>query len=271
MPDQPHPSKGHYEFDLDVQIETCIDEYEQDMRDWYIQGGPTDPELATALFAQAERFSKHVLQASEELLSGEQPECGLVEPELTEFLHQLEGQISGLASKLEEKGQSPNHLLSGLRGILGDIRPGDGTILKVVWELLLSQSMWDAVKRSRKAATRLLLLVPIPIPACPTDRTRLFLREVARCFVLGLDVPCIVFCRSTIDAALGDAGLKGTLNDRIENAPASLLDGNDKTDAHEIRVLGNDAVHDKPLAMEDALAVIRKTLVILQQITLGKG
>lgn len=265
------PSRGHYEYDLDVQVETCIDEYEQDMRNWYFQGGPTDPELATALFGQAERFSKHVLLASEELLLAQQPECGLVEPEFKKFLAQFEDHLAELASKLAQKGLSPEHFLSGFREICSDIRPDEGTILKVVWELLLAQTMWDAVKRSRRAATRLLFLGSLRIPARPTDRTRLFLRQVARCFVLGLDVPCIIFCRSTIDAALEDAGLKGNLKNRIEKAPASLLDGNDKADAHAIRELGNDALHDKPLAIEDVLTVIRKTLVILQQITPSKG
>jgi hypothetical protein len=77
-----------------------------------------------------------------------------------------------------------------------------------------------------------------------------------------------VFCRSVIDAALKDAGIrKGSLEQRINKAPAALLDPEAKRYAHEVRNLGNDALHDKPLAMQDALVVIRKTTLVVHQLS----
>ena len=82
-------------------------------------------------------------------------------------------------------------------------------------------------------------------------------------------MPCIVFCRSTIDVALEDAGfVKRGLAGRIKKAAAShLLDADGKCYATEVKELGDDAVHGKPLAMADVLEVVRKTLLVLQQIT----
>ena len=65
-------SRGHYEWNLDIQVETCIQEYEEDMKKWYSEGGPTDPELSTTIFEQAERYAAHVLKASRSSL----PESG---------------------------------------------------------------------------------------------------------------------------------------------------------------------------------------------------
>ena len=262
------PTRGQYQFELDGQVETCIQQHEEAMTDWYARGGPTDPELSTAIFDQAKRFADHVLKATEELVPAEPAECALVEPELKKFIFQLEAHLAELAAIVEQKGLSPDAFLTAIRGMASDTRPEDGTILKVVWELLLIRSMWGAVERARKAATRLLLLSTLRIPFSPTERTRAFLRQATQCFVWGFNVPCIVFCRSVIDVALKDAGIrKGTLEQRINNAPAKLLDAERKGYAHEVRDLGNDAIHDKPLAMKDVLDVIRKTLIVLQQIT----
>ncbi len=266
------PGKGHYDFDLDVQLETCINEYEEDMKAWYVNGGPTDAALSTAIFEQAERFASHVLKATEELVLPNPTECTLVEPELRGFIRQFETHLVRLTSILEQKGLSPDVFLTALRDIASDTRPEDGTILKIVWELLLVQSMRDAVTRSQKAATRLLLLSDLHVPLNPTKRARAFLRQVAECFVLGLDVPCIVFCRSAIDVALEDAGFeKWGLEGRIKKATTShLLDADGKGYAMKIKKLGDEAVHGKPVAMADVLDVIHQTLLILQQITQTK-
>lgn len=268
MSDHTDSSKGHYAFDLDVQVKTCIGEYEQDMKNWYSKGGPTDPELFTAIFQQAERFSKHVLKATKEMAPSQPADCALVEPELRRFIRQFESHLMAMASILEQKGLSPDGFLTALRGIASDTRPDDGTILKVVWEHLLAQSMWDAVDRSRKAATRLLLLFSLHVSTRRTERVSAFLRQVAQCFVWGGDVPCIVFSRSVIDVTLADAGFrKGNLKQRIDKMPAHMLDAEHKGYAHEVRKLGNDAIHDKPLAMQDVLEVIRKTLLVLEQLS----
>jgi len=264
-----NPSRGHYEWDLDIQVETCIQEYEEDMKKWYSEGGPTDPELATTIFEQAERYADHVLKATEDLVPPQPAESTLVEPELRRFIGRFESNLAACAAILEQKGLSADGFLSALRGTISDTRPDDGTILKVVWELLLATSMWDSVYRSRKAATRLLLLSDLRVPSTPTKRTRAFLRQVAECFALGLDVPCIVFCRSAIDVALEDAGfVKRGLKDRIKQAgKAGRLDVDGTESATKVKELGDDAVHGAPLAMADVLDVIRKTLLVLQQLT----
>ncbi|HUU10408.1 MAG TPA: DUF4145 domain-containing protein [Phycisphaerae bacterium] len=264
------PQRGHYQFDLDCRVETCIDEYEQDMTDWYAKGGPTDPELSAAIFEQAKRFADHVLKAADQLVPPKPTDCALVELELKQFIDQFEAYLAELAAIVEQKGLSPDAFLTAFRGMASDTRPEDGTILKIVWELLLIRSMGDAVERARKVATRLLLLSPLRVPLNPTKRTRAFLKQAVQCFVWGFNVPCIVFCRSVIDVTLKDAGIRnGSLQQRINNAPAQLLDAEGKSYAHEVRCLCNDAIHDKPLAMKDVLDVIRKTLIVLQQITQG--
>ena len=268
MCDQSNPSKGHYQFDLDCQVETCIQNYEEAMKDWYAKGGPTDPELSTAIFDQAERFAGHVLKATEELAPVESGDNLLIEKELGRFLQSMESHRAALASIIEQKGLSADTFLTALRELASDTRPDEGTILKVAWELLLVKSMWDGVGRSRRAATRLLLLSDLRVPANPTVRVRAFLKQAAQCFVWGFDVPCIVFCRSAIDVALKDLGFeKGNLKERINKTSDELLDPDHKRYAHDVRDLGNDAVHDKPLAVEDVLEVIRKTLLVLQQLT----
>ena len=239
------------------------------MRDCYAKGGPTDPELSTAIFEQAKRFADHVLKATEELVAAEPAECPLVEPELGRFIGQHENHLAELAAILEEKGLPLDPFLTALREIASDIRPEDGTILKVVWELLLIRSMQDTVDRSQKGATHLLLLSSLRVPVNPTKSTRAFLKQAAQCFAWGFYIPCIVFCRSVIDVALEDAGFKKRgLEGRIKKAAAAhLLDADGQGYATEIKKLGDDAVHGKPLAMSDALEVIRKTLIVLQQIT----
>jgi len=128
--------------------------------------------------------------------------------------------------------------------------------------------MWSAIMRSRRAATRLLQLSALRVPLDPTERTRTFLGQVAECFTLGLDVPCIVFCRSAIDVALEEAGfVERGLKRRIKKAAASgLLDADGKCYAIKVKELGDDAVHNKPLAMADSLDAIHKTLIVLEQI-----
>ncbi|NQU75699.1 MAG: DUF4145 domain-containing protein [Planctomycetes bacterium] len=269
MSDQSDPRKGNYQFDLDVQVETCIDNYEQDMKHWYASGGPTDPEISTAIFEQAKRFADHVLKAAKELVHAQPGECALVEPELKQFKHQIECHVEALASTLKKKGLSPDGFLTAFREMACDTRPDDDSKLKVVWDLLLTKSMRDAVERSRKSATRLLLLFALDFPPNPTERTRDFLRQVTECFALGLDVPCIVFCRSAIDVALEDAGFKKRgLKGRIKEATTShLLDADAKGYAMKVKELGDDAVHGKPLSIADELETIRKTFLVLEQIT----
>ena len=268
-----NPSRGHYEWDLDIQVQTCIQEYEEDMKKWYSEGGPTDPELSTTIFEEAQRYAKHVLKATEDLVPSQPAESTLVEPELRRFIGRLESNLAAYAAIVEQKGFSADDFLSALRGTIRDTRPDDGTILKVVWELLLATSMRDSVDRSRKAATRLLLLSDLRVPLNPTKRTRAFLRQAAECFALGLDVPCIVTCRSAIDVALDDAGFgKPGLKDRIKQASkAGRLDVDGMENATKVKKLGDEAVHGAPLAMADVLDVIRKTLLVLQQITQPKA
>ena len=272
------PNKGHYEWDLDIQVETCIQEYEEDLEAWWVAGGPTDPELSRVLLDQAKRFADTVLEATEELVPIEQGECALVEPQFKKFVREHEERFKRLSAEIEQKDLPPGLVRKAVRDVLTAIRPDEGTSLKVAWDFLLARCMGESVGRSRKAATRLLLLASLRVPSNPTKVTRSFLRQAADCFVWGFDVPCIVFCRSTIDVALKDAGfdkrgLKGRmrLEERIKKAAAShLLDADGKSYAMEVKKLGDDAVHGKPLAMGDVLEVVRKTLLVLQQITQAK-
>jgi len=265
------PERGHYEFDLDCQVETCIQEYEEALEAWWTAGGPTDQTLSQVLLEQAKRFADTVRRSTDGLVQAGKPECPLVEPEFQQFVGHIESRLAKLGAIIERTGVSAEQFLALLRDTESDIRPDDGTLLKVVWEILLAENMWEAVARSRKAATRLLSLASLRIPSKPTKVTRSFLRQAGECFVWGFDAPCIVFCRSVIDVALKDAGIRrGTLEQRICDAPGDILDQDGKKDAHHVRKLGNDAVHDKPLAMDDVLNAVRKTLLVLQQITNAK-
>jgi hypothetical protein len=135
--------------------------------------------------------------------------------------------------------------------------------------------MRDAAERAVRAATLRLFLASLPFPTNPKDPNdpiRMFLRQVAESFVWGLYVPCIVFCRSALDVALEKAGYKKRgLERRIECAAcAGLLDADGERYAMDIKKLGDDAVHGKPRTMADVLEVIRKTLLVLQQVTQAK-
>lgn len=263
---------GHYTFGLIVQIETCIDEYEQDMRNWYERTAPTDREVAAVDFEQAKRVFDHLLQVIEELHGETTPDAPLVSPELEEFLSDLEKQIRELVQIIEEKGLSSKPYISAIRNVYSDGVPEQPN-LKIVWELLLVHSIRKAVARAEKAPTRILMFANLSLPQHLSERSRRFLRQAADCFVWGFHAPCVVFCRSVIDVALEDAGHRqGNLCSRVNRAfSTGLLDDDGKQHAHAIRKLGNNAVHDLPLTMNDVVDVIRRTLTVLQQISKAAG
>lgn len=271
MPDKQPPNKKHYKFDLDIQVQTCVQEYLEDMESWYREGGATDSEIGAVIFEQAQSFSQHVLQSTKELSHESTSIRGLAQPEFRKFIHEYEGLFIRLAKSLEQKGLDPESARRFVRAFIDDISPDNNTVLKLAWEILQAQSLSDAVERSKKEPTRLFLLASLDMPGQSTDRIRLFLKQVSKCFALGLDAPAIAFCRGALDVALKDIGIdRGNLKKRIDIAhQRAILDDLGKEHAHSIRNRGNDTLHDKPVEIDDALAVIRKTLVCLRQIEDG--
>jgi hypothetical protein len=136
---------------------------------------------------------------------------------------------------------------------------------------------WEAIHLIDSGVERFWTLLPLTASAEPSWRATAFLERVSRCYLFGFDAECVVMCRSVLDAEfeaqvpreycedkLGDKEGKYTLSDMILVAKdRAIISPEIATTAHNIRKLGNDAVHKWPESKKDAADVIRNTLQVL--------
>ncbi len=273
-----------YRFDLDGQLETCVQEYEEERElywqsrlqglDWGVEG----------LFGHAEAVAKGLLRNADDLvdhrsLADNKPIQ--FTQEQTEFLHQTRQLWESL------EGKVPEDLRQTLLQYFNDSplvkRPGEETLLlKLVWERLCVQLAWEAVgERVVTGAYRILQLTELVVKGNPSPATLRFLRRVSRCFVWGFDAECVILCRGVIDAAFTDAisdavcdkhklakaRFGHTLTNRIKAARLEgVIDEDTKNRAFRVNTPATQAVHVNPEEAVDVLKILQDTTTVIQRL-----
>lgn len=276
----------HYKFDLDCQLETCVQEYEEERErywqsrlqgvDWGVKG----------LFGHAEAVAGSLLGNAHDLVDHQSLPDKPIQftQEQTEFLNQTRL----LWESLEE--QVPSELRQTLLQYFKDSalvrRPGDASpLLKLVWERLCVQLAWEVVgERVVTGANRILQLTELVVKGNPSPATLRFLRRVSRCFVWGFDAECVILCRGVIDTAFADAVTDAvcdkhrlekarfghTLANRIKAACLEgIIDEDTKKRAFRVNTPATKAAHNNPEEAVDVLEILKDTTAVIQRLVVS--
>jgi hypothetical protein len=279
--------------DLDVQLETCIEEFEIDReayREQRTEGG--DWGLHGKLFAHAERIAQMLLSETEQLVLSVDGDAGseAFDHEMREFVKSIEQQRRNLHSIVQTKfrGEAiPPALQVALDSMAMDDRPSKDSLLSLVWErLCISLGTQLVGLRLVRGSNRILHLVQLIVEAEPSDVTLRYLRHVSRCFILGFDAECIILCRGAIDSAFAtaapdsacrslgwspNAGYGFTLSQRINAAKElQLIDERGWKAAKDVNEAAKDPLHVDPGLAKSAFTVIRDMLAVVRQLTPSK-
>lgn len=301
--------KGFYSFDLDIQLQTQIEVYDQDRCEWWTGTGDAErPAMAQEAYQQAEEVAQALIESTRDLLPGEvlswdsaaflEKVRDLVRSALLigplrdeayrrvtveEFqsvagsAEAIEDLISRKMAEVKKEGRTlpiaplDADLLSNLEG---PFRYGQEPGLKLVWERLCIKLAWDAVDRMRMGAVRMLLLSDVIAEAEPSDITLKYLRLLSTCFVWGFDAECTILCRSVLDTAFREAipeeGL--ALAKRIVIAhDRRLINDELRRAAFTVKERGDKAIHYEPGMSQDVIGTIRDTLRVVAKITQARS
>lgn len=276
---------GRYEFDLDIQLETVIQTYEDDRDQFWDEADPTEVAVAKVAFAQAENIADALLKSADTLVRhGELPdvEIGLGAYRTT-FLQDIITYKTEVLQVYNKLGLSPPPSEMYHLEMVG--RPEEGP-LKLVWERLCIKLAWDSVGLIRDGAFRILKLWELFLDIQPSKGTLTFLQRVGRCFIWGFDPECIILCRGVLDAAFRDAVSDdvciatypnrkqedrdfGLANRIVAAYKNKLIDEPTKLMAFAIKTRGDKAVHYDPHATKDVAGTIRDTLIVLRMLEPG--
>jgi hypothetical protein len=272
-------------YDLDHQLATCIQEFEEDRAEYWRQR--TDgADWQERLFGHAERVATMLLTGADDLMRREanSDEGEQFATEQRRYLEEITREIEYLMQIAVPTLPDPQHhaaIREAISHLALDVRPDEGTLLKVVWDRLCIHVAEDCVERVVRGANRILQLSQLFLSSTPSGATVRFLRRVSRCFVWGFDAECIILCRGAIDSAFREAvsdamcdkhGLERakfghTLSNRIK---AALRDGmiNDESKNAAFRVVSpaTTAAHENPQAAKDVLAIVRDTRNVLERL-----
>lgn len=268
--DRPLP----YQFDLDHQLETCIQQYEEARQEWW-QGNSRffDSRLAEMAYAEAEQAAQVLLKGAEDFVTSD----GLVaqSDEMTDQREKFLSLLSRVTDGMETRGfQSA--------GPEWPDRPDPDSTLKLVWERLCIHLAWDTGDYLRTGAVRILQMWQLFLEVRPSRTTIRYLQRLARCFVSGFDPECIILCRSVLDDAFREAipdrececfysrakpADDFGLSKRIVTAfNIKHITRQTKAMAFKVIELGNTAIHFDPLVTQNALGTIRDTMVVLERL-----
>lgn len=276
---------GGYKFDLDGQLETTIQTYEDAREQFWEEANPAELAVAKVAFTQAETIADALLKSADTLLMHDEVpdvKSGLG-AERTTFLHDLATYKTMVLQVYNKLGLSPPPSEMYHLEMAG--RPDEGP-LKLVWERLCIKLAWDGVGSIRDGALRIMKLWELLLDIQPGEGTLSFLQRVGRCFVWGFDPECIILCRAVLDTAFRDAVSDDVcmtvypnrkqedrdfvLANRIVAAyKSNLIDKPTKIMAFAIKTRGDKAVHYDPLATKDVAATIRDTLIVLRRLDGG--
>lgn len=275
-----------YQFDLDIQMETLIQNYEEDRERFWQKNNKHEIAVAKVVFSQAETIAKALLKSSENLrpddeLPNSQSEIGVTGKT---FLEKVATYRTKFSEACEEHGLSPlpADILYHLE-MLG--RPSDGP-LKLVWERFFIDLSCDSVASIREGTLRILKLWGLLIDLQPSGSTQSFLQRVGRCFIWGFDPECIIVCRGAIDTAFRDAVSYdvcmsiypnrrpedrefGLANRIVAAYRTNLIDKSTKKLAFKVKKRGDNAVHHDPYATQDVTGTIKDTIIVLKELECG--
>lgn len=273
-----------YQFDLDIQIETMIQTYEEDRERFWQQTNDHEIAVAKVAFSQAETIAEALLKSSDNLLPDTKLPHSLSEIGAAgnTFLENVATYRTEFLKVCHDHGLSPPpaDILYHIE-MVG--RPLDSP-LKLVWERLCIKLAWDGVGSIREGALRTLKLWGLLVDLQPSGSTLSFLQRVGRCFIWGFDPECIIVCRGAIDTAFRDAvsddvcmsiypdrkaGDKefGLANRIVAAYKTKLIDKPTKKLAFEVKNRGDKAVHHDPYATKDVTRTIKDTIIVLKKLT----
>ncbi|MCK4293156.1 MAG: DUF4145 domain-containing protein [Planctomycetes bacterium] len=284
--DDEYLEKGYYKHDLKIQLETCIDVYEQDREEyWAEEHDRGDLDLSKLIYEQTERFGDRILKNTEDLVS-EQPvdeDLEHLDSEFQKLTEENNALKNSIISSAKCKGLKPSEIEGVVRlfSQLENDPPKRDSKLRLVWERLCIKLAWDMTEKVEVGANRILQLYNLGMETKPFDTTLVFLRRVSRCFIWGFDPECVILCRGVIDSAFRSAvddeickrHIRGKpprfwrLFDRIKAAfKEGLISKDAKDAAYRIKTRGNNAVHHDPNIYKHALDTIRDTLLVLEEL-----
>jgi hypothetical protein len=112
----------------------------------------------------------------------------------------------------------------------------------------------EVVEKLSKIIARIMQLNALPTLSIPNRSVQLAFEEAHRCYLYGFRTACAALCRATVESSLQEAldasGYKGVLGDNaslremLQLPKAKTLLGDLRFFADEVRLAGNDAVHD---------------------------
>jgi hypothetical protein len=279
----------HYRWDVDIQLATTLDEYQQD-RAIAWEASTDGRDWAGGLYAHAEKIADSLLHRAAQLATAQDgaEQSPQFRKELDTFLNQIRGERDALLTTLAR--HMPDRTLRDVlmayvheSRVNSRNRPSE-PLLKLVWERLCIHMAWPAVEEKIVVgANRILHLVELLARAEPSAEALQFLARVSRCFIWGFDIECVILCRAVIDSAFqsrvgqdmcarycsprpGYAG-NYTLAQRIEAARREKIITQLVTDAAR-RVVGegNNLLHVRPELTSDPLAVLEDTLTVIKSL-----
>ena len=276
--------KGFYNYDLNIQLETQIDSYEQDRQSyWENLSG-----WSSIQYEQAERFAQAVLKNSEQLMPIEEIDGDLskLQCEINKVnkLTELDKRIVDIV-ELDLPWDKKRELFRELAKDCPQDPQSEDSPLKLVWERFIIDMSWEAIGKIEEGASRIFQLYNLVLRSCPSKSTQQFLARLSRCFIWRFDPECIMLCRSVVDTAFKDNiankicekhfGKRNSdffsLIERILAAyKEGIIDDAIRDKAETVRLRGNKAVHEQPNITKDVWGTICDTVAVLERITQGK-
>jgi len=230
-------NRGEYEFDLDIQLLTCIEMYEEAReRFWTEEGAPAELGRSAVLYQNAEEIANVLQQMAQEIVLHKARSddfdafrCWAGEHILSDWhvklfalaqsTNQEFARVQGNADAIDELARQKIEQLRAERAnagasfwddimadpdALASARPQKDSAEKLVWERLCIELASKGAKEMIPAAVnRFFVMAGLLQDIRPSARTARFLSRVARCFVWGFYPECQVMCRSALDAEFG--------------------------------------------------------------------
>lgn len=271
-----------YKFDLNIQLGTAVDSYEEDrQRYWDKLGGWSATE-----YDQAERFAQAVLKNSEQLIPTEEINGDLskLQYEINKIneVPEIIKRINDIA-KMNIPWDKRRELICDLAKECPPDPQDDESPLRLVWERFIIDMSWEAIGKIVEGASRIFQLYKLVLSSAPSKSTQQFLGRLSRCYIWGFDPECIILCRAVIDTAFRDGIAKKicekhfgkrnryNLSDRIQAAwNEKIIDEDIAKKARNIKEWGNKAVHCQPNITKDVWGTICDTVAVLERITQTK-
>jgi len=273
-------SQGCYDFDLDIQLETTIDSYEQDRKEYWTNSSRVDSSAARILWDQAEHFAEAIVKATEELVTrdGVPDKYSEIAEERKSFLDEIRHIVNLPKSMLSVLPAQMAYSLDLAK------RPDNSSPqLHLLWEHLVIRLAWDSVSKIRDGAVRALQIWSLLLENEPTPGVVSFLRHVSKCYIAGLNSECVILCRGVLDSAFRDAVSDDACKKKSEprkhgqNDPGltkrilvaheeERIDADAKKFAFDVKESADRAIHSDPAAAGDAFQTIKNTMFVLRQL-----